>query len=239
MLNIIKEILQKENITYNTLTKSESGFSNLVYFVDDRYVIKVLEPNGNEIKFTHEIGFYKTHHFDFIPKIIKSGTYKNTTYIIMEKLQGVSLYDIWHTLSLEERKAITIELANILKKINTSKEFHFLHKRYIRTTPITQFQYAFKRNIEILNQKGYNTEFLTEYAETRIPIIFKEEKFGLVYNDAHFDNFIYDGKTVKLIDFDRILYTNVDYELLILTTMIDNPKKFANERQEQNISSKK
>ncbi len=54
----------------------------------------------------------------------------------------------------------------------------------------------------------------------------------MVYNDAHFDNFLYDGKKLYLIDFDRILYCSIDYELLILQTMVYSPRKFANEIME-------
>lgn len=232
MLEIIKQILEKEQIPYKKLTKSESGFSNLVYFIDELYVIKVLEPNGNEIKFTNEMAFYNTLHFDFIPKSLATGTYQSTKYIIMEKVEGLSLYEVWHTLSTAERKDITIQIATILKSINEVKEHDFLHKRYIRTNLITQYQNAFTRNIEIIKSKGHNTDFLETYKNKRVPIIFEEITCGLVYNDAHFDNFIYDGKTVKLIDFDRVLYTSIDYELLIINTMVNNPKKFANEKME-------
>lgn len=88
MIEVVKDILKIEKIEYKNLTKSESGFSNLVYFVDDKLVIKVLDSNGNEIKFANEIGFYNSVEFDFIPNCISTGEYKNTKYIILEKLQG-------------------------------------------------------------------------------------------------------------------------------------------------------
>ena len=65
-----------------------------------------------------------------------------------------------------------------------------------------------------------------------------EQKLELVYNDAHFDNFIYDKGMVYLIDFDRILYGSVDYEILIIKQMLDNPKKFASKNDEPNINNK-
>ena len=68
--------------------------------------------------------------------------------------------------------------------------------------------------------------------------MFSATKNCLVYNDAHFDNFIYDGKTVKLIDFDRIMYCSVDYELLIIKKMLQNPKKFASEEDEKFVDIK-
>ena len=235
MIEVVKEILQVEHIEYRELEKSESGFSNIVYFIDDRYVIKVLEPDGNEIKFTNEIGFYNSVSFDFIPRCISTGKYKDTKYIIIEKLQGVSLYEVWHTLSKEERESITIQIAHILKDINNTRKFDFLNQKYIRDDLVTLYQNAFDKNIAILTNKGYDTSFLKRFSKKRVPIIFEESKCGLVYNDAHFDNFIYDGHKVKLIDFDRVLYTSIDYELLILEAMVRNPKKFANERMEAHV----
>jgi aminoglycoside phosphotransferase (APT) family kinase protein len=235
MIEVVKEILQVEHIEYRELEKSESGFSNVVYFIDDRYVIKVLEPDGNEIKFTNEIGFYNSVSFDFIPRCISSGMYKDTKYIIIEKLQGVSLYEVWHKLSKEERERITIQIAHILKDINNTRKFDFLNPKYIRDDLVNLYQNAFDKNIAILTNKGYDTSFLKNFSEKRVPIIFEESKCGLVYNDAHFDNFIYDGHRVKLIDFDRVLYTSIDYELLILEAMVRNPKKFANERMEAHV----
>lgn len=232
MLNLIKEILREEEIEYTDLKKSESGFSNLVYFIDDKYVIKVLESTGNEVKFDNEIGFYKSVAFDFIPNYISSGVLNNTKYIIIEKVDGVSLYEIWHTLSKIEREKITVQISNILKIINQITDYSFLNKKYVRSDLTRLYRNAFDINIKILKEKGYNTDVLKEYSNQRIQVIFEETKCGLVYNDAHFDNFIYDGETVKLIDFDRLLYTSIDYELLILGTMVRNPKKFANEKIE-------
>ncbi|MFW5865388.1 MAG: aminoglycoside phosphotransferase family protein [Candidatus Izemoplasmataceae bacterium] len=237
-MNRVKKILNDEKIKYNILKKSESGFSNLVYFIDDSFVIKILEPTGNAIKFNNEIGFYKSMDFDFMSNYIASGEYKGTQYLIIEKLQGQSLYDVWHTISQDERETITIQVATILKQINRELTTRFLHQESIREDLVTLYKNAFDTNISILENKGYDIDFLRQYAKERVPIIFEECKCGIVYNDAHFDNFIYDGKTVRLIDFDRVLYTSIDYELLILHTMVNNPKKFANEKVEPYVKIK-
>ena len=238
MRELVKSILMQEQIKFNNIKKSDSGFSNLVCFVDDLYVIKILESNGNKTKFLNEVGFYKNISFDFIPKYITSGIYKETHYLIIEKLKGKPLYDIWHTLTKEERNDITKQIALILKEFNAQSDYSFLDQKYIRPNSIKLWQNAFRINIDILSKRGYDTELLTEYMNNQVPIIFKEDKLGLVYNDAHFDNFIYDVKNIKLIDFDRVLYCSIDYELLILTTMINNPRKFANEATEPFVEIK-
>lgn len=232
MIDVAKKILEKELITYENIKTSESGFSNLVFFVDDHYVIKILESSRNKVNFMNEIGFYNSHEFDFTPKVHAVGDYKDSKYIIMNKVEGEALYDIWHKLSDLEREDVLIQISYILQTIHKSQAYTFLDEQSIRDDLIAVWKKAFQDEISVLKSKGYETRNLLEYALKRIPIVFEESKLGLVYNDAHFDNFLYDGKSVKLIDFDRVLYTSIDYELLIIHTMVNNPKKFANERAE-------
>lgn len=203
-----------------------------MYFIDDKYVIKVLKTTGNEMKFNHEIGFYQSMDFDFMPKYITSGEYKGIKYLIIEKLKGFSLYEVWHRLSIDEREKIATQVANILKRINQKVNTTFLDKRSIQDDLISHYQNAFDTVISSLENQGHDIDFLRNFASKSIPVIFEECKCGIVYNDAHFDNFIYDGNKLKLIDFDRVIYTSIDYELLILGTMVKNPKKFASEKME-------
>ena len=83
MMQLVKKILQKHNITYNTLTKSKTGFSNEVYFVDDKYIVKIAPEPKRYQKLLNEIGFYSNANFDFIPKSIASGECEEKPYIIM------------------------------------------------------------------------------------------------------------------------------------------------------------
>ena len=45
MEKLIKKILNKENIFFEKIIKSTSGFTNIVYFVDNNYVVKIVAPN--------------------------------------------------------------------------------------------------------------------------------------------------------------------------------------------------
>ncbi len=232
MNELLYSILTKEKIKCNEIKKSEVGFSNLVYFIDDLYVIKILEETGNKAKFENEIAFYKNISLSFIPKYISSGVFENTAYLIIEKIMGDSLYDIWHTLSRDDRTYFTVEIAKMLKQFNKINKYDFLHPKYIRDNSIKLWTKAFQNNIKILKEKGYDSKYLESYLDKRVKIVFKEQKLGLVYNDAHFDNFIYDGEKLYLIDFDRIQYTSIDYEMLILSQMVFSPTKFASEKTE-------
>ena len=46
---------------------------------------------------------------------------------------------------------------------------------------------------------------------------FEENIFGLIHGDLHFDNFIYDGNNLKLLDFETCMSAPIDYELRIFS----------------------
>ena len=83
--------------------------------------------------------------------------------------------------------------------------------------------------------KGYKDNLFgwNDIKEQYLNKVFEEQKIRLVYNDAHFDNFLYDGENVFIIDFDRVLCTSIDYELMIIGLMLEDPAKFASYENEK------
>ena len=234
MENIIRKILNKHNINYNLITKSKSGFSNNVYFIDDKYVIKITKETTDPEKLKKEISFYKNITTNFIPRYLASGIIDNKEYLITSQIKGKNLYQVWHTLTNEKRISLTKQIAEILKQLHI-QDHSFLSPKYIFLNSIERWKNSFEITIKQLKNLGYNTNLLQKFKNNYIEKLFKEDILSLVYNDAHFDNFIYNQEEDKLylIDFDRVVYTSLDYELLIITLMTENPSKFANEEDEQ------
>ncbi len=50
MHTIVEKILRKVNIPFSKIEKSSSGFTNLVYFVDNKLVIKIPKDTITEKK---------------------------------------------------------------------------------------------------------------------------------------------------------------------------------------------
>lgn len=50
MENLVKIILEKNKINFKQIKRSVSGFSNIVYFVDDKYVIKLCNEESRVLK---------------------------------------------------------------------------------------------------------------------------------------------------------------------------------------------
>lgn len=232
MKELIKHILERENINYIKIEKATSGFTNIVYFVDDM-VIKVAKENEKKRKLKKEIDIYKNIELDNIPKYISSGELEGSLYLIISKIKGNSLYSIWHTLSNTQRENCMLQIANILKSFNKQNS-DFLCDEYKINNWKDFVISKLDENIYGLEKLGIDTMKLKMFVKEQANL-FDDNIYGLVYNDAHFDNFIYDNGKIYLIDFDRVIYAPIDYEMMIFKTMCDNPSKFASEQDEDKI----
>ena len=234
MENIIKEILQKENMSFEKITKATSGFTNLVYFVDDRFVIKMSKDDTIKKKLDKETSIYQNIQLPCIPTFLANGNLQDYQYLIISKLNGKSLYSIWHILSKAERQSCIKQIASILKEFN-KQDYNFLSEEYKDLDWVEYLSKELKTKSLTLTEMGFNTQDIDAFVSNDLFNLFNNNTFGLVYNDAHFDNFIYDNGKLSLIDFDRVRVCPIDYEMLIFKTMCDNPSKFANEEDEENI----
>lgn len=231
MIELIKDILNKEKLNYNKITKVNSGFTSIVYFVDDM-VIKLALQEEKKKKLKKEIDIYKNISLNNIPQYIGSGEFNNYIYLIISKISGKSLYKVWHNLTEIERENCIEQIAKTLKDFN-KQNAEFLNSEYKIIEWEESVLGEFRYNINEIKKLGINTENVSKFVS--ITDLFKNNVFGLVYNDAHFDNFIYDKGKIYLIDFDRVVYAPIDYEMLIFKTMCDNPSKFASEEDEANV----
>lgn len=234
MEQIIKKILESKNITYKQITKATLGFTNLVYFVDDNYVIKISKDKTTQKKIEKETSIYKNISLNCVPKYITSGDMCGYTYLIISKIKGNSLYSIWHTLPDKERQKCVKQIAEILKRFNRQST-NFIDDEYKDLDWKKYLSNELKIKSNILLKMGFNVSNLKKYIEQELPKILSQNNYGLVYNDAHFDNFIYGNGKLFLIDFDRVRVCPIDYEMLIFKTMCDNPSKFASEEDEAKI----
>lgn len=233
--NMLHSILQKENITFQTITKSSAGFTCQVFFVDDKYVVKLVSDIAKREQLAKEISVYQNHgQLAFIPSFVASGTFESTDYLIIKKVSGQSLYSVWHALNKQKREEVCAQIVAILKVLH-NQPYNFLPN----TAPnywASHMQTCLASSVALLQNNGFDASSLLHIRGNIAPTIFAEQQLCLLHNDMHFDNLIYNGKTLTLIDFDRVLVGSKDYELLILLGMCNNPKKFASEQTERLVN---
>ena len=190
---------------YNLIT---AGFTNTIYSVDN-YIIRICTNLRNEERFVTEINFYKENKDNNgIPKLYVWDTTKSVVpyyYEIIEKVAGKTLYELWGILSDIERRKIAIQIIDILKPFHTKevKGYEFLE---MLKTKILCLKDRCNLDGEMFNDL---IEICCKY--------FKENKFGLIHGDLHFDNFMFDGTNLHLLDFERCMVAPIDYDFRIFS----------------------
>ena len=128
MKEIIDTIIKENKNLFGNSNKIERiniGFTNTIYNINDTYIIKICTDKNNEDKFKNEINFYiQNKNNSLIPKLYKYNLDKKTIpyyYEIIEKISGVSLYNVWHKYTESEREMIIKQLCEAMKLIHQNK----------------------------------------------------------------------------------------------------------------------
>lgn len=239
MQDIIHRIISKNSKLFGenpSVEKMNIGFTNLVYRINDAFIVKICTNLENEENFKKEIEFYHSNEKNsLIPKLYYASTDKENIpyyYEIMEKVEGVSLYHIWHTLKEGEREKIIKQICEVLKQIhsNTSQEYDWTS--YLKNKFFSSYLKA--KELSIFDEEEQQ---LIDYAYSRFEKYLESKDFVLIHNDLHFDNIFYHNGKIKLIDFERTMYAPRDFELDIFYRMVRKPWKFASEETEKYTDS--
>ena len=214
-----KELVEKM-IPKEKYKQLNIGFTNKIYETENKIIRICINPN-NEERFNKEIAFYKGQRNNlYIPKIYKADHSKTVipyTYEIIEKVPGKTIYEIWYQLSEEERDYLVKQIVEAIR---------YLHKQ-----PVKFFNWNKKIKEELLKYK--EIEGLEECIfslVTSCDIYFSHNKFGLIHGDLHFDNILYTGTEIKLIDFESVQVAPIDYDFRIIFQMREKPWKWASIR---------
>ena len=232
---IIENILEQNKELFGENTKFEKinvGFTNTIYIVNENYVVKICINPDNEKNFEKEINFYKANvGNNLIPKLYYSNVERDAVpyyYEIIEKLEGVSLYNVWHTLNESQREDIIKQLCDAMKQFHSN-----VGESYDWTKKTSELFNNLYDKAKELNLFDNEEQELIDNAYSKFDKYLETKEFVLVHNDLHFDNIFYNDGKIKLIDFERSIYAPRDFELDILYRMIRKPWKFASEETEE------
>ena len=215
-----------------SIEKINVGFTNTLYRINDSYIVKVCTDIDNEEEFKNEINFYNSNKGNaLIPKLYYSSTEKKDVpyfYEVLEKVSGVSLYNVWHTYSEEQKEDIIRQLCDAMKQMHSIKGDRYSWNEYMKK----EFNSLYEKAKE-LNIFSDEEQKLLEQAYSEFDKYLESDEFVLVHNDLHFDNIFVDNGRIKIIDFERSMYAPRDFELDIFYRMIRKPWKFASEETEE------
>ena len=241
---IVEKIFQEHGLgKVKSVKKIEIGFTNIIYLINDKFILKVCEDESNEEKFEIEIFFYNFFKDKIpIPKISvfdKSKTIYGKFFMIYPKIEGDNLYSKWHLLSNDEKKNIIKQLCDILRIINKSPYDEFKQKFKINFSDNwhDKILNQIKKSLNKIEQKKLLSpkfiQVIRKFVDDNHHVL-KEQKLALVYWDSHFDNIlVQDTKIVGILDFERTEVSSIDFILDIVKRMVEYPKKYMSEKFEK------
>ncbi len=235
MEEIINQIIKNNSFLFGnspSINRINIGFTNTLYNINDLYIVKICTDLNNEEKFKKEIKFYNANKdSSLIPKLYYSNIDKDKIpymYEIIEKIDGVPLFSIWHKLNETDRENVIKELCNAMKMFHSNKGEQYDWKE--KTNKLFLNAYDKVNSLNIFSEEEKD---LINKAYLKFEDYLDSDEFVLVHNDLHFDNIFYKDGRIKLIDFERSLYASKDFELDIIYRMIRKPWKFASEETEK------
>lgn len=218
-----REICRRHGVSY-TLLKRSGHSEHVVFFVDDRFVIKIFAPfrSGFEReKAALEFAFGKTSLKT--PEIIAAGKFESFDYLVMTQLAGkLMTRDAWLTLREKEQIALVTQLAVGLRELHShnADSFGFNWHKFIEH----QSKIAVERQIAA----GVNPEWiekLPSFIETNIKLLPKTCPTVFLHGDVHFGNLLLEksggGWQISgLFDFADSLCGFYEFDFLAITVLM-------------------
>lgn len=240
-VNKIFSIYDLGDVTF--IKRIEVGFTNIVYSIDDRYILKICENEKNEINFEKEVFLCKFLR-DVVPApsiIVYDDTkkYLDKHFIIYPKIEGDNLYAKWHVMNTEQRRDMIKQLCVLLKKINAIDYRPFV-QNYDLPVQIEWREVIddkIKRSLQKISVESILEDSfiikIKKFVKKNMNVLMEQE-IALVYWDAHFDNILVrDDKIIGILDFERTELASIDFMLDTIKRMVDQPKKYMSAASEK------
>lgn len=162
-------ICERHKISYNTLTRSSQG-ENVIFFVDDSFVIKIfIELRDNYRRERASLEFVENKISIETPKILHTGEIENFSYLVMTKLAGISMRDVWRDIDTRNKIEIASRLGVVMKELHSYTAP--LHSEALNRNWQEFIVHQARTTIERQTKAGANPEWLESLPEylDRVP----------------------------------------------------------------------
>ena len=139
-------------------------------------------------------------------------------YEIIEKVPGNTLYEVWYKFDDKKRKDIIKLIIDVLRSFHKIKMEDNNFLEFIKNS----------LNDLIVKCKISDINFLKLLELCNI--YFKDNDYRMIHGDLHFDNFLYDGNKLYLIDFETSKSSPIDYDFRIFNRYSEQPYRWASEK---------
>ena len=224
--NGISEIVNVEKI--------EIGFNNLVYSINDKYILKVCNKFERETFFKNEIDFYNSTNYSFVPKLYSYDLTKEDIpfyYMIQEKIHGDNLFKIWSNLSKNEKDSILNQILEIMKVIHFNTIENFDSSKIMNDTCSEYIKDIIESESLTIDKINYLYSLKNNLLDFHTT-----SKITIIHGDIQFNNIIYTrDNNIKLIDFENVQIAPIEKEFDPIYRMANNPASFLQKDNECKI----
>ena len=216
-----REILSRLNKPVTTTTFPSNG-SLPVVFADDVAAIKFFPPVFRDAFET------ETKALNFlpqrtVPKLLNSGGFENWQYVLMSRLSGHSLKDLWASLSPEQQQSACHEIGKSLRQIhdmNLSSEFDLdSWTRFLST----QKQACFARH-EML---GLSEELLKQIPSFLESVSLSWPRVSFLHTEVMRDHVFFENSDGQItfqgfIDFEPSMVGAAEYDFASVAVFVSS-----------------
>ncbi len=183
-------ICERHRTSYTTLQRASEG-ENIIFFVDDRFVIKIFLPLRDGFSREHAaLEFADGNIAIDIPKIIHTGEIEGSSYIVMTQLVGIPAKDVWAKIERHDRIEIISRLGIALKSLHSHRAP--LSEKALNRGWRRFIEQQAQRSVERQRACGANAEWLKslpDYISERLSLL-TEEELVMLHGDVHFGNLL-------------------------------------------------
>lgn len=118
-ISLAGKILSQQNIVVNSLTPLTGGQINLIYKVDDNFVLRIGRDKDSASRLKHETEVFGVLKDKIpVPEVIAFGEYEGNTYQIQKFINGELLTRIWTTAKPTQKEDLVKEMVGYLKNLH-------------------------------------------------------------------------------------------------------------------------
>lgn len=231
MLNeIVIQIIEKKlNEKITSIKQITSGYSRIIYQINDKYILKIVTNPIKDNSTIKEVKFLLNNNtLEFIPKVIFSDFTKKSfpyVYYLEKKINGESLLLKWPLLKESEKHQTLVQLLEKLEKLH-SLDYNSHFDNNCLDSLLNEYDNYLNRIIDLNILNKDKIRYLYELKNI-IPNLFEDAKIGLIHGDLHFNNILVnDDNKISIIDFEKLKRSFVVRELDPINRMSRNPNSY-------------
>ena len=158
---------------------------------------------------------------------------------IEEQVEGENLFFKWNRLTKNEKEDVMRKICKELKKIHEITVMDVFESNFKPEDWKNKFKKDIFKKIDSLKNKGMNFvdlyEKIKEYMAQNLEVLDKTD-FRICHTDMHFDNImIDDDNNIKILDYDRLRISSIDYELNVFNIMSKTPELVVNDELKEQV----